>query len=83
MQELFSVHYNVRMAQPKTRGRPRKAEDEKLVRVVLFVPPATAQKIEQHGQEWVRAVLKRAKPPAAQQAAQGDLLRACGPTSAP
>lgn len=53
-----------RMEQPKTRGRPRKAEDEKLVRVVLFVPPATAQKIEQHGQEWARAALKRAKPPA-------------------
>jgi hypothetical protein len=64
MQELFLLHYNSRMEQPKPRGRPRKAEDEKLVRVVLFVPPATAQKVEQHGQEWARAALKRAKPPA-------------------
>ena len=65
MQELFSVHYNVRMEQPKNpRGRPRKAEDEKLERLVLFVPRSTRLKVEQHGQEWARAVLKRAKPPA-------------------
>lgn len=53
-----------RMEQPKTRGRPRKAEDEKLVRLVLFVPPAVAHKVERCGQEWARAVLKRAKEPA-------------------
>ena len=54
-----------RMEQPKNpRGRPRKAEDEKLVRLVLFVPPAIAQKVEQHGQEWARTALKRARPPA-------------------
>ena len=33
-------------------GWPRKADDQKLVRLVLFVPQATAQKVEQHGQEW-------------------------------
>jgi hypothetical protein len=65
MQELFLLHYNGRMEQPKNpRGRPRKADDQKLVRLVLFVPQATAQKVEQHGQEWARAVLLRAKPPA-------------------
>jgi hypothetical protein len=65
-QQLFLVHYNRLMEQPKNpRGRPRKAEDEKLVRLVLFVPPATEQKVEKCGQEWARAVLKRAKPPAA------------------
>lgn len=64
MQELFLLHYNVHMEQPKTRGRPRKAEDEKLERLVLFVPRSTRLKVEQHGQEWARAVLKRAKPPA-------------------
>lgn len=65
MQELFSVHYNCRMEQPKNpRGRPRKAEDEKLVRLVLFVPPVVAHKVERCGQEWARAVLKRAKEPA-------------------
>ncbi len=65
MQELFSVHYNCRMEQPKNpRGRPLKAEDEKLERLVLFVPRSTRLKVEEHGQEWARAVLKRAKPPA-------------------
>jgi hypothetical protein len=64
MQELFSVHYNCRMEQPKTRGRPRKAEDEKLERLVLFVPRSTRLKVEEHGQEWARVVLKRARPPA-------------------
>lgn len=53
-----------RMKQPKTRGRPRKAEDEKLVRLVLYVPPETAQKVEKHGQEWARVALRRAKQPA-------------------
>ncbi len=65
MQELFLLHYNCRMEQSKNqRGRPRKADDEKLVRLVLFVPPATAQKVERFGHEWARAVLLRAKPPA-------------------
>ena len=65
MQELFLVHYNRRMEQPKNpRGRPRKAEDEKLVRVVLFVSPAVARKIEQHGKPWAVSALRRAKPPA-------------------
>jgi transposase len=65
MQELFSVHYNCRMEQQKNpRGRPRKADDEKLERLVLFVPRSTRLKVEEHGQEWARGVLKRARPPA-------------------
>lgn len=65
MQELFLLHYNCRMEQPKNqRGRPRKADDEKLERLVLFVPRSTRMKVEDLGQEWARAVLKRAKPSA-------------------
>lgn len=53
-----------RMEQPKTRGRPRKAEDEKLVRLVLYVPPELARKVEDHGKLWAVSALRRAKPPA-------------------
>lgn len=53
------------MEQPKKpRGRPRKAEGEKLERMVLFVHQAVRLKVERCGQEWARAVLKRAKEPA-------------------
>lgn len=51
------------MEEAKKRGRPPKPEGEKLERLVLFVPPATKEKVERCGQEWARAVLKRAKPP--------------------
>ena len=65
MQELFLLPYNCCMEQPKNpRGRPRKAEDEKLERLVLFVPRSTRLKVEEHGQEWARGVLRRARPPA-------------------
>ena len=53
------------MEQPKARGRPRKPDGEKLVRVVLFVPRATALRIERHGSQWAREALKHAKPPVA------------------
>ena len=53
-----------RMEQPKKRGRPPKEPGEKLERVTLFVPPDVRLRIEQFGQAWVRAVLKRARPPA-------------------
>ena len=65
MQQLFLLHYNHCMEQPKNpRGRPRKSEDEKLVRLVLYVPPETAQKVEQHGKLWAVSALRRARPPA-------------------
>jgi len=64
-QAVFSGTTMQRMEQPKTpRGRPKKAEGEKLERITLFVPQSVRLKIEQHGQEWARAALKRAKPPA-------------------
>jgi len=53
------------MEQPKTpRGRPRKAEGEKLERITLFVPQSVRLKVERCGQAWARAVLRRAKEPA-------------------
>lgn len=64
-QAVFSGTTMQRMEQPKTpRGRPKKAEGEKLERITLFVPQSVRLKIEQHGQEWARSVLQRAKPPA-------------------
>lgn len=53
-----------RMEQPKKRGRPPKEPGEKLERMVLFVPQAVRLKVERCGQEWARAVLRRAKEPA-------------------
>lgn len=58
------LHYNRLMEQPKKRGRPRKAEDEKLVRLVLYGPPELARKVEVYGKPWAVAALRRAKPPA-------------------
>lgn len=45
------------------RGRPKKAPDEKLERLVLFVPPPVIEKVEKHGHDWARKALQRAKPP--------------------
>ena len=59
------LHYNGGMEEvKKSRGRPRKADGEKLERMVLFVPREVRLKVERCGQEWARAVLKRAKEPA-------------------
>ena len=64
MQELLKCTTMRHMEQPKKpRGRPRKAEGEKLERLVLFVPQAVRLKVERCGQEWARAALKRAKEP--------------------
>ncbi len=52
------------MEEPKRgRGRPKKTPDEKLERLVLFVPPAVVAKVEAHGKDWARRALERAKPP--------------------
>ena len=52
------------MEKPKRgRGRPPKASDEKLERLVLFVPPPVVAKVEKHGKDWARRVLEKAKPP--------------------
>ena len=52
------------MEQPKKRGRPPKEPGDKLERMVLFVPREVRIKVERCGQEWARAVLRRAKEPA-------------------
>lgn len=49
--------------QKRGRGRPPKAPDEKLERLVLFVPPPVVAKVEKHGKDWARRVLEKAKPP--------------------
>lgn len=59
----FLCHYNSRMELPKKTGRPPKPADAKLHRMTVFVPLSVKEKIIQHGQEWMRAALKRAKPP--------------------
>lgn len=52
------------MEQPKKRGRPPKAEGEKLERRAMYLPPDVWAKVDAYGLAWVRAVLRRAKPPA-------------------
>lgn len=45
------------------RGRPKKAPDEKLERLVLFVPPPVIAKVETDGKQWaVDELTKKAKP---------------------
>lgn len=52
------------MEEPKRgRGRPKKAPDERLERLVLFVPPPVIEKVEKHGKDWARRALEKAKPP--------------------
>lgn len=54
----------VRMEQPKKRGRPPKEPGEKLERRAMYLPPDVWAKVDAYGLAWVRAVLRRAKPPA-------------------
>jgi hypothetical protein len=50
--------------QPKRgRGRPPKAPEESLVLRSIRLTPAMWAKIDAHGVEWLRALIKRAKPP--------------------
>lgn len=55
------------MDEPKRgRGRPKKTPDEKLERLVLFVPPAVTAKVEklgERGKRWAVGVLVKAKLP--------------------
>lgn len=48
----------------KPNGRPPKPADERLVQRSIRLTPAQWAKIDAHGLEWLRAVIKRAKPPA-------------------
>jgi len=53
------------MEQPKHKGgRPPKPEAERLVQRSIRLPPDLWAKIDAHGLEWLRAVIKRARPPA-------------------
>lgn len=57
-------HYNCRMEKPKRpRGRQPKPEGEKLVRRAVYLPPVLWTKIDAHGLDWLRDVVKRAKAP--------------------
>lgn len=59
------ITYTARMEQPKNKGgRPPIPEAKRLVQRSIRMPPAVWAKIDEHGLEWVRAVLLRAKPPA-------------------
>ncbi len=54
------------MEQPKNKGgRPPKPDSAKLVQRSIRLPLALWANIDAHGLEWLRAVIKRAKPPAA------------------
>ncbi len=62
----FCITYTGVMEQPKNKGgRPPKPDSEKLVQRSIRLPPDLWAKIDAHGLEWLRAVIKRAKPPAA------------------
>lgn len=62
--KCFVWHYNCAMTEPKKpRGRPPKPKDEKLHRMTVFLPMAAIVKVEKNGQDWLRAVIKRAKAP--------------------
>jgi len=51
--------------EPKPKGRPPKPESERLVQRSIRLPPDLWAKIDAHGLEWLRAAIRRAKPPAA------------------
>jgi len=48
----------------KPRGRPVKPEGEKLERRAMYLPPDLWAKIDANGLEWLRGVIRRARPPA-------------------
>lgn len=47
----------------RPRGRPAKAPEEKLEQRSLRLYPSMWQKIDLYGLDWLREVIKRAKPP--------------------
>lgn len=57
--------YCASMEQAKNKGgRPPKPESERLVQRSIRLPPDLWAKIDAHGLEWLRAVVRRARPPA-------------------
>jgi hypothetical protein len=60
----FLWHYNRSMQQTKKpRGRPAKPASEKLERRAMYMPPDLWAKIDANGLDWLRAVIRRARPP--------------------
>jgi len=52
------------MEQPKSKGgRPPKPDDERLVQRSIRLLPRHWAKIDEHGIEWLRALIERARPP--------------------
>lgn len=45
------------------RGRPPKAPEDRQVLRAIRLTPALWEKIDTYGLDWLRAVIKRAKPP--------------------
>jgi hypothetical protein len=61
----FCITYTCGMEQPKNKGgRPPIHEDQRLVQRSIRLPPDLWAKIDAHGLEWLRAVIRRARPPA-------------------
>jgi hypothetical protein len=61
----FLWPYNFCMSEKKkVRGRPVKADGEKLERRAVYMPPSLWAKIDAYGLDWLRDVVKRAKKPA-------------------
>jgi len=53
------------MEQTKNKGgRPPKPDGEKMVQRSIRLPPELWEKIDLHGLDWLRKVVRRAKPPA-------------------
>jgi len=53
------------MEQPKNKGgRPPVPPEQRLVQRSIRLPPDLWAKIDAHGLEWLRAVIRRARPPA-------------------
>lgn len=58
------VTYTPTMEQSKNKGgRPPLPPDERLVQRSIRLPRPLWDKIDAHGLEWLRAVIKRARPP--------------------
>jgi len=54
-----------RMEQTKNKGgRPPVPPEQRLVQRSIRLPPDLWAKIDAHGLEWLRAVIRRARPPA-------------------
>jgi hypothetical protein len=53
------------MEQPKNKGgRPPKPDDQRMVQRSIRLPPDLWAKIDANGLEWLRGVIRRARPPA-------------------